>query len=117
MATNNRTAGTSTPRKRAAAKATKAAAKPDAPSEEKQSATIQVPFVSASITVPGPGAAVKVGPVAMTLPTGYLYYGGLGALALAGTIEWPVAATLAAGGFVVDRFRHRGDRHDGKHAD
>jgi hypothetical protein len=84
---------------------------PTDPAEPSTStASIKAPFVSASLTVPGPGAAVKVGPVSMTLPTGYLYYTGLGALAVAGTIEWPVAAALGAGGFLVGQLRARTPR-------
>lgn len=70
-------------------------------------AAIELPFFSASLTLPHPGANIRVGPVNMTLPTGYLYYGGLGALAIAGTLEWPLAFTLGAGGLLIDRLRKR----------
>jgi hypothetical protein len=66
-----------------------------------------MPFISASLTLPHPGANIRVGPVNMTLPTGYLYYGGLGALAIAGTLEWPLALTLGAGGLLIERLRKR----------
>ncbi|MEU7764778.1 hypothetical protein AB0B25_06610 [Nocardia sp. NPDC049190] len=84
------------------AKTPTAQAEPSTPTS-----SIKLPFASASLTVPGPGAVVEVGPVSVTLPTNYLYYTGLGALAIAGTIEWPVAAALGAGGFLVSRVRSR----------
>ncbi|PXX54861.1 hypothetical protein DFR70_1222 [Nocardia tenerifensis] len=75
------------------------------PAQLSPAAADKNPFLSASLGLPGPGADVHVGPVNLTLPTGYLYYGGLGALAVAGTLEWPVAVALGAGGLLVDRFR------------
>lgn len=80
--------------------------KPD--TQRRPTAALELPFVSASVTLPRPGAAVRVGPVSMTVPTGYLYYGGLGILTVAGAIEWPIAVTFAAGGLLVERIRtHR----------
>ncbi|MDG3010400.1 hypothetical protein G4X40_09590 [Rhodococcus sp. D2-41] len=74
----------------------------------KPTAAIELPFLSASVTLPKPGANVRVGPVSMTLPTGYLYYGGLATLAVVGTLEWPIAIALGTGGLVVERVRSRG---------
>lgn len=65
--------------------------------------SVTVPFVSASLRLPGPGAVATVGPVRVTLPTGALYYGGLAALVVGGTLELPVAAGAALAGAVVGR--------------
>lgn len=65
--------------------------------------SISVPFVSASLRLPGPGAVATVGPVRLTLPTGALYYGGLAALVVGGTLELPVAAGAALAGAVLGR--------------
>lgn len=98
-----------------AAAPAKLAVVPDAPSpaqsaadETKPLVAINLPFVSASLTIPGPGAKASVGPVSVTLPTGVLYYGGVGALAVAGAIEWPIALGLGASGYLYRRFSHRG---------
>lgn len=39
-----------------------------------------------------------------------LYYGGLGALAIAGILEWPVAAAAGAGVWVATRGQRRPGR-------
>lgn len=65
--------------------------------------SVTVPFVSASLRLPGPGAVATVGPVRLTLPTGALYYGGLAALVVGGTLELPVAAGAALAGAVLGR--------------
>lgn len=65
--------------------------------------SVSVPFVSASLRLPGPGAVATVGPVRLTLPTGALYYGGLVALVVGGTLEFPVAAGAALAGAVLGR--------------
>jgi hypothetical protein len=39
------------------------------------------------------------------------YYGGLGALAIAGVLEWPVAAVMGAGVWIAS---HTGQRGDGR---
>ena len=44
----------------------------------------------------------------MTLPTGALYYGGLAALVVGGTLELPVAAGAALAGAVLGRRWLRG---------
>lgn len=68
-------------------------------------ATLSLPFLSAEVAIPGPGVSVKAGPINLSLPTRYLYYGGVGALAVAGAVEWPIAGALAATGLVVNRMR------------
>ncbi|GAC1444833.1 MAG: hypothetical protein NVSMB55_22530 [Mycobacteriales bacterium] len=65
--------------------------------------TMQVPFLSASLRIPAPGAVATVGPVQLTLPTGALYFGGLAALVVLGTVEAPVAAGAALVGAVLGR--------------
>ncbi|WP_157172082.1 hypothetical protein [Nocardia higoensis] len=68
-------------------------------------AMLNLPFFRAEVAIPGPGVKVKAGPINLSLPTRYLYYGGLGALTVAGAVEWPIAGALAATGLVVDRIR------------
>ncbi len=70
-------------------------------------ASIKIPLLSASISVPGPGAALKIGPAALTLPTGPLYYVGLGALAAVGALELPGFIALAAGGAILRKVSQR----------
>lgn len=65
--------------------------------------TLKVPFASASLKLPGPGAVATVGPVTVKLPTGALYYGGLAALVATGALEFPVAAGAAVAGAVLAR--------------
>jgi len=79
---------------------TEAAAADTAPA-----ATLNLPFLSAQVAIPGSGVSVKAGPVNVSLPTRYLYYGGLGALTVVGAVEWPIAGALAATGLVIDRMR------------
>lgn len=69
---------------------------------------VKIPFASASVRLPGPGAVATVGPVRVTLPTGALYYGGLAALAAGGALELPVAAGAALAGAVLGRRWLRG---------
>ncbi len=65
--------------------------------------TVKVPFASAALHLPGPGAVASLGPVRVTLPTGALYYGGLAALVVGGALELPVAASAAIVGAVIGR--------------
>ena len=65
--------------------------------------TVKLPFLSGSLQLPGPGAVASVGPVRVTLPTGALYYGGLAALVVGGSLELPVAAGAALAGAVFAR--------------
>jgi hypothetical protein len=60
---------------------------------------------------------MKAGPVELSLPTRYLYYGGLGALTVAGAVEWPIAGALAATGLIVGRFRKPASRPESVGAD
>ena len=68
-------------------------------------ATIDLPYLHAEIAVPGRGINVKAGPISVAVPTRYLYYGGVGALAVAGAVEWPIAGALAATGLLVNHLR------------
>ncbi|WP_327150279.1 hypothetical protein [Nocardia sp. NBC_01329] len=68
-------------------------------------ATLALPFLDARVAIPGQGITMKAGPVELSLPTRYLYYGGLGALAVVGAVEWPIAGALAATGLIVGRLR------------
>ncbi|MGW6331738.1 hypothetical protein [Nocardia rhamnosiphila] len=75
------------------------------PARAAPAAGLTLPHLSAEVAIPGRGIDVKAGPVELSLPTRYIYYGGLGALALAGALELPLAAALAAAGLIVDRMR------------
>ncbi|MBU3062329.1 hypothetical protein KO481_12430 [Nocardia sp. NEAU-G5] len=68
-------------------------------------ATINLPYLSAEVAIPGPGIRVKAGPVNLAIPTRYLYYGGLGALTIAGAVDWPITGALAATGLIISRIR------------
>jgi len=70
--------------------------------------TMHVPFASATVRLPGPGAVARLGPVQVTMPTGALYYGGLAALVVGGTLELPLAAGAALAGAVLGRRWLRG---------
>ncbi|MGW1738785.1 hypothetical protein ACWCPQ_08230 [Nocardia sp. NPDC001965] len=85
----------------------KVRAKPDgqATAETAPAATLALPFLDAEVAIPGQGIKMKAGPVELSVPTSYLYYGGLGALAVVGAVEWPIAGALAATGLIVGRLR------------
>ncbi|WP_067679526.1 hypothetical protein [Nocardia miyunensis] len=68
-------------------------------------ATLNLPYLSAEVAIPGPGIKVKAGPVNLAIPTRYLYYGGLGALTVAGAVDWPITGALAATGLIINRMR------------
>ncbi|MFI2230097.1 hypothetical protein [Nocardia testacea] len=68
-------------------------------------ARLALPFFDAEVAIPGQGITMKAGPLELSLPTRYLYYGGLGALTVAGAVEWPIAGALAATGWIVGRRR------------
>ncbi|OUC95603.1 hypothetical protein CA984_18115 [Streptosporangium minutum] len=51
------------------------------------------------------GHAVDVARTLLPPPDRMIYYGGLGALAVAGLIEWPVAAAIGVGTLVAQRAR------------
>ncbi|WP_063058534.1 hypothetical protein [Nocardia sienata] len=78
--------------------------------EAAPAATLALPFFDAKVAIPGQGIKMKAGPVELSLPTRYLYYGGLGALTIAGAVEWPIAGALAATGFIVGRLRKPASR-------
>lgn len=78
--------------------------------EPAPAATLALPFLTAEVAIPGQGIKMKAGPVELSLPTRYLYYGGLGALAVAGAVEWPIAGALAATGLIVGRLRKPASR-------
>ena len=71
----------------------------------KRSATVNLPFVTAQFRVPDlqPPSREELGWVLQTaqsmLPSGrtLLFFGGLTATAIAGIIEWPVAAAIGIG--------------------
>src|SRR4051794_5086392 len=110
----------------------KAGAKPDAGTAEASgnssepangnashySATIRLPFLTAHLEVPKPSRPhlpelqapdfskpVRIGPVAVPAPPKTVYYLGLGALAVAEIVEWPIAAAIAAGTYVAQHTR------------
>lgn len=73
--------------------------------EGPRSATVNLPFVTAEFRVPDlqPPSREELGWVVHTarslLPSGrtLLFFGGLAASAIAGVIEWPVAAAIGVG--------------------
>ncbi|MFQ6226783.1 hypothetical protein [Nocardia sp. NPDC002869] len=75
------------------------------PARAAPAASLTLPHLSAEVAIPGRGIDVKAGPVELSLPTRYIYYGGRGALAVAGAVELPLAGALAAAGLIVDRMR------------
>ncbi|MFI6451493.1 hypothetical protein ACIBF6_08050, partial [Streptosporangium amethystogenes] len=54
------------------------------------------------------GQAVDAARSFLPPPERIVYYGGLGALAVAGLIEWPVAAAIGVGTMIAQRARGRG---------
>jgi hypothetical protein len=83
---------------------------------------VTVPFVNVRVpvvraTVPGVDAAKQqtmsaAHSVRSHLPPldRLLYYGGLGAAAVAGALEWPVAVAAGAGVWVATRARRQANR-------
>ena len=88
---------------RRAAEVVEGAPAPRGPQRAPASVTVHLPFFNASVGLPGPGAVAKVGPVQVTLPTGFLYFGGLAVLAAAGTVELPVVVGVGVAGAVLGR--------------
>jgi hypothetical protein len=75
---------------------------------------------SHGITVPVIGARIPLPPMPpMPSPTGVpgrvLWLGGLVGAAVLGVVEWPVAAALAAGTWVVERFAKAAIRDELQH--
>jgi len=79
------------------------------------SRTLRTPFLTAHFELPKPAvlrtnAAVldrplHLGPVALPAPSKTLYYAGLGALAVAEVVEWPIVAAIAAGTYIAQHTR------------
>jgi hypothetical protein len=75
---------------------------------------VRIPVVH--VEMPGMGSVVaqtrwiaQTAVSAMPQPRRLLYYGGLGALAALGLVEWPVAAAVAAGVWVATHTGRRGE--------
>jgi hypothetical protein len=104
-----RTSTTTTPPRRAEARPPARAEReqpaPGAAPEGRptRTATIRLPFFTARFEVAAPpsGEGWRLGPVSLPSPAKTAYYLGLGALAVAEVVEWPVAAALAAGTYVA----------------
>ncbi|MGI5158275.1 hypothetical protein [Microbispora sp. CA-102843] len=56
------------------------------------------------------GHAMDVARTFLPPPERIMYYGGLGALAVLGILEWPVAAAIGAGTLIAQRARSREQR-------
>jgi hypothetical protein len=54
------------------------------------------------------GRAVETARTFMPPPERIIYYGALGALAVFGLVEWPVAAAIGVGTMIAQRTRRRG---------
>ncbi|WP_322779649.1 hypothetical protein [Frankia sp. Cas4] len=69
-------------------------------------ATLRTPFATARLEVPrAPGTSMKVGPVRLPSPAQTAFYLGLGALAVAEVVEWPIAAAIGVGTYVAQHSR------------
>ncbi|WP_239341478.1 hypothetical protein [Frankia sp. CiP3] len=69
-------------------------------------ATLRTPFATAHIEVPrAPGTGMKMGPVRLPSPTQTAFYLGLGVLAIAEIVEWPIAAAIGVGTYVAQHSR------------
>ena len=90
-------------------------ARPDHPAEGgaegERSATVNLPFVTAQFRAPHlhlPGradldAAARGAQSLLPSPKSLLFFGGLAATAVAGIIEWPVAAAIGVGTALASR--------------
>lgn len=69
--------------------------------------TIRLPFITAQFETAGrpAGDGWRLGPLSMPSPGKTAYYLGLGALAVAQVVEWPVAAAIAAGTYAAQHTR------------
>ena len=67
----------------------------------------RLPFMTARIEVEPPPAqgGLRLGPLTLPSPKKTAYYAGLGVLALAEVIEWPIAAAIAAGTYIAQHSR------------
>ena len=125
-----RTTETGTPDESAGAEAGRATTlaeevRPASPAEGRfegrRSATVNLPFVAAQFRVPdlhAPGRE-ELGRVAQgarsMLPSGksMLFFGGLAATAIAGVIEWPVAAAIGVGSALASQGEANPDPRSG----
>jgi hypothetical protein len=60
------------------------------------------------VTTKPAGRAVRAARNVLPTPTRLVYYGGLGAMAVAGVIEWPVAVAIGLGTAIGQRIRRNG---------
>jgi hypothetical protein len=79
----------------------------EAPSQNGARA-IRLPVVGARIPLPSPPTG---------LPGHVLWLGGLVGAAVLGVVEWPLAAVLAAGTWVIERFAKAAVRDELQHAE
>jgi hypothetical protein len=70
---------------------------------------IRLPVIGARIPLPPP-------PTGLPGPAHVLWLGGLVGAAALGVVEWPVAAALAAGTWVIERFAKAAVREELRHA-
>lgn len=78
-----------------------------------QALTIRLPFLTVSLTRPAgpptPQAAPRSTPTVELPASGrgprLLFYTGVAALGVAGVVEWPVAAAIAAGTYIASKAR------------
>lgn len=88
------------------------------PAAAEQTLTIRLPFLTVSVARPAGHPATPASSVAprstpvLELPVPgsgsgprLLYYAGVAALGVAGVVEWPVAAAIAAGTYIASRSR------------
>ncbi|MFG1948391.1 hypothetical protein [Nonomuraea sp. NPDC048826] len=94
--------------------------------EQPKTVTLDLPMVSIQLHkpemklphVPLPhiskqemGHAVDIAKSFLPPPERIAYYGALGALAVFGVVEWPVAAAIGMGAVIAQRARRDGDGH------
>ncbi|MFF2063164.1 hypothetical protein ACFVWZ_15405 [Streptomyces sp. NPDC058200] len=82
-------------------------------------AELPIPYLTpGDITANARAARAKLAP--MPAPKQIAFYGGLGALAVLGAVEWPVAAAIGAAAAIARsgrRSAERGNGHGGERAD
>ncbi|MCU1626862.1 MAG: hypothetical protein JWP64_1811 [Pseudonocardia sp.] len=89
--------------------------------EGERSATVNLPFVTAQFRAPHlhlPGradldAAARGAQSLLPSPKSLLFFGGLAATAVAGIIEWPVAAAIGVGTALASRGEANPEPHGG----
>jgi hypothetical protein len=87
------------------------ASRPSALETARSSVTVKLPLVTVQVRAPhvprvrpiGVGRAVSSVQSSLPPPERMAYYAGLGALAMFGVIEWPVAAAIGAGTILAKR--------------